>query len=144
MPDSRSAGRLRPGSRERGSVSPIRVFARRTHWTPTDSLAFYGPPPMFMEHDRTWPVHVNVTFTWDLPHGEHLAQQWRQFYDDVRIGGPAIRTPVGEFTPGMYLKEGCTITSRGCPKDCYWCGVRQQRARDSDAYRADRHSIVSG
>jgi hypothetical protein len=28
-----------------------------------------------------------------------------------------------KFTPGMFLKEGCTITSRGCPKKCGWCSV---------------------
>ncbi len=101
----------------------IRVFPRRTHWTPTDALAFYGPPPMFRPGDRSTPVHISVAFTWDKPRAEYLYKQWSPFYDDVQIGGPAYLNSVGEFTPGLYLKEGCTITSRGCPKDCWWCGV---------------------
>jgi hypothetical protein len=27
------------------------------------------------------------------------------------------------FTPGQYLKPGCTITSRGCPNRCWFCSV---------------------
>jgi hypothetical protein len=42
---------------------------------------------------------------------------------DVRIGGPAYDDGGDEFTPGMFLKAGCTITSRGCPKKCGWCSV---------------------
>ena len=28
-----------------------------------------------------------------------------------------------EFTPGLYLKHGYTITSRGCPNKCWFCSV---------------------
>jgi hypothetical protein len=31
--------------------------------------------------------------------------------------------PGGEFEPGRYLREGYTITSRGCPNRCWFCGV---------------------
>ena len=31
--------------------------------------------------------------------------------------------PSGEFTPGLYVKEGITITSRGCPNKCWFCSV---------------------
>jgi len=101
----------------------IRVFPRRTHWTPTDELAFYGPPPLFRPGDPQMPVHVSVTFTWDKARGEELARAWSQHYRSVEVGGPAYRTFAGEFTPGLYLKEGCTITSRGCPKACSYCNV---------------------
>lgn len=102
----------------------IRVFPRRTHWTPDDDFAFYGPPPaLFPIADRSTPVHVSVTFTWDKPRAEELAKDWARFYDDVKIGGPAYDSYAGEFESGMYLKEGCTITSRGCPKKCGWCDV---------------------
>ena len=29
----------------------------------------------------------------------------------------------GEFTPGLFLREGYTITSRGCPNRCWFCSV---------------------
>ena len=42
----------------------IRVFARKTKWTPTDDLAFYTSPPLFV---RDWKsselVFVSATFT---------------------------------------------------------------------------------
>lgn len=101
----------------------IRVFPRRTHWTPTDELAFYGPPPLFRSGTRATPVRVSVTFTWDKPRAEELASYWGQYYDDIQVGGPAYHTFAGEFTPGLYLKQGCTITSRGCPKACGYCSV---------------------
>lgn len=103
----------------------IRVFPYRTDWTPVDDLAFTGPPPMpqFLPGTRSTPVHVSVTFTWDRQHAEGLAKQWAAHYSDVQIGGVAYRTFADEFTPGLYLKEGCTITSRGCPKACGWCAV---------------------
>lgn len=106
--------------------SIIRVFPRRTNWTPVDPLAFFGPPPLFRPQDSTAQVHVSVTFTWDKSRGEELARQWSAHYRDVRIGGPAYARPglyADEFTPGLYLKDGCTITSRGCPKACGYCGV---------------------
>lgn len=51
----------------------IRVFPRRTKATPTDALARFGPPDLFDEADE---VHVSVTFTWDKPKAEQLADQW--------------------------------------------------------------------
>lgn len=110
----------------------IRVFTRKTRWTPVDDMAFYGPPPMFRPGDRNTPVHVSVTFTWDKDRGQWLRAQWSQFYKDVLLGGPAYSrydyasqstTYPDKFTPNVYLKEGCTITSRGCPKACGYCGV---------------------
>ena len=52
----------------------IRVFARRTRWTPTDDLAFYDEPPLFDLPDL--PVYVSVTFTWDIERGIRLAKAW--------------------------------------------------------------------
>ena len=101
----------------------IRVFPHRTKWTPEDAWAFIGSPPLFRPMDRTIPVRVSVTFTWHRESAERLADEWRAHYDDVQVGGPAYGDPGGEFTPGRFLKEGCTITSRGCPKKCGWCIV---------------------
>jgi hypothetical protein len=97
----------------------IRVFPRRTRATPTDELAYYGPPDLFAEADR---VDVSVTFTADLPRAESLARQWQRVAP-VRVGGPAFRQPGGEFVPGRYLRPGYVITSRGCPNRCWFCEV---------------------
>ena len=97
----------------------IRVFARRTKATPNDELAFYGPPPFFAEADE---VHVDVTFTYDKPWGERLADEWNRVAP-TKIGGVAYGDPGAEFTPGRYIKHGYTFTSRGCPRRCWFCSV---------------------
>lgn len=101
----------------------IRVFPYRNKWTPTDDLAFVGEPPLFKPCDKWTPVMVSVTFTWHKTEAERIAKAWGQYYHTVKIGGPAYDDPGGEFTPGLFLKEGCTITSRGCPKSCSFCMV---------------------
>jgi hypothetical protein len=101
----------------------IRVFPRRTKWTPVDELAFVGEPPLPGLRPPDMPVRVSVTFTWDYAEGQRLLDSWRQYYTDVQIGGPALCDMGGEFVPGRFLKEGVTITSRGCPFNCQWCLV---------------------
>lgn len=101
----------------------IRVFPDRTKWTPDDEWAFVGHPPFFRPGNRSTPVMVSVVFTWLRARAERIAESWRMYYDDVRVGGPAYDDPGGEFIPGRFLKHGCTITSRGCPKKCGWCKV---------------------
>lgn len=100
----------------------IRVFPRKTNWTPTDKLAFVGRPTLDNLPPEQ-PVMVSVTFTWDIPEGEQLVKEWGVFFKNVSIGGPAFGDAGGEFTPGMFLKEGVTITSRGCPNSCGFCHV---------------------
>lgn len=97
----------------------IRVFPRKTKATPTDALARFGPPDLFDEADE---VHVSVTFTWDKPRAEQLAEQWRHVAP-VQIGGVAYDDRSLEFIPGRYIRPGYTITSRGCPRRCWFCGV---------------------
>jgi hypothetical protein len=101
----------------------IRVFPARTKWIPQDDLAFVGELPLFHPEDKNTPVRVSVTFTWHKTRAEKIAESWAGYYSDVKIGGPAYGDPGGEFEPGQFLKEGCTITSRGCPKSCPWCVV---------------------
>ncbi len=101
----------------------IRVFPRKTKWTPTDELAFVGEPPLFRPWDRKMPVRISVAFTWDLAEAERLRYAWGKWYDDVQIGGPACGDPGGEFVAGRFIKAGVTITSRGCPHRCPWCAV---------------------
>ena len=97
----------------------IRVFPSRTKATPDDELARFGPPGLFDEADE---VHVSVTFTWDRPAAERLADQWRAVAP-VKVGGVAYDDDSLEFIPGRYVKQGYTVTSRGCPRRCWFCGV---------------------
>jgi hypothetical protein len=97
----------------------IRVFPRRTRATPDDELAYVGSPSMFAEADE---VHVSVSFTWDKPLAERLAEEWR-WVAPVKLGGVAYGDDSLEFIPGRYVKPGYTITSRGCPRRCWFCGV---------------------
>jgi hypothetical protein len=107
-------------------VRVIRVFPRRTAATPTDDLARVGcPPGLFDEADE---VHVSVAFTWDLPAAEKLARQWAPVAP-VKIGGPATGMRGEAFTPGMYVREGYVITSRGCPNRCWFCTVPKREGR---------------
>lgn len=97
----------------------IRVFPRKTKATPDDDLVRFGPPGMFDEADE---VHVSVTFTYDIPIAEELAEQWRNVAP-VKVGGVAYGDSSLEFIPGRYIKPGYTITTRGCPRRCWFCGV---------------------
>jgi len=105
----------------------IRVFPRRTKWTPTDDLAFVGPPPLFRPPEQ--PVKISVVFTWDIRLAEELKKMWGQFYPNVQIGGPAYSDPGGDFIPGRFIADGVTITSRGCVRKCPWCFVPHREGR---------------
>jgi hypothetical protein len=113
----------------------IRVFPRKTKATPDDDLAYYDDPKrgrsalpgLFDEADE---VHVDCTFTADMPKAERLAEAWRVVTGGVKVGGVGWRTreqPHGdtslEFVPGLYIRRGYTFTSRGCPRQCWFCNV---------------------
>lgn len=120
----------------------IRVFPRRTKWTPTDPLVFVGGPTLWCYSGgmrkayppgspaaatrhlpKETPVMVSVTFNWDIAEGERLVRAWQAYFEDVRLCGPAFDDPGEEFTPGMFVKKGVVVTSRGCPKSCSFCLV---------------------
>jgi len=106
-----------------------RVFPSRTSMTPDDALAFINCPPPMLALPEIEEVHVSVTFTWDIPRAEWLAKQWEAVGVPVRVGGVAYGKPSGEFIPGMYVKYGATITSRGCPNSCWFCSVPKREGR---------------
>ena len=98
----------------------IRVFPRRTAATPNDDMVRVAVQPgLFDEADG---IHVSVTFSWDLPVAERLAYLWETIAP-TQIGGPATGEKGGNFTPGMYIKKGYVLTSRGCPNKCWFCSV---------------------
>src|SRR5215472_11183765 len=97
----------------------IRVFPRKTKATPTDEFAYFGPPDMFAQADE---IHVSVTFTYDKPKAERLAEQWRDI-GPVKIGGVAYGDRGEDFISGRYIKPGYIFTSRGCPRRCWFCSV---------------------
>jgi hypothetical protein len=97
-----------------------RVFPRKTRATPIDEFSFFDAPGLFCpEFDE---VHVSVTFSWDIRYAEWLARQWERIAP-VKIGGPAIGTRGMDFNPGLYIRNGYVITSRGCPNKCWFCDV---------------------
>lgn len=102
----------------------IRVFPRRTSYTPTDDLVFVGYPTLFRPNADE--VHVSVSFTWDIEEGNRLRDAWSEYYPVVKIGGPAFGNISGDFTPGMYVKHGVTFTTRGCNNNCPWCFVHKR------------------
>lgn len=103
-------------------MTEIRVFLRRTCYTPDDDLAFIGVPPVdtsaLPRHAR---VSVSVAFPWDMDRARSLAAAWASLYRDVQVGGPGTLCPADEFVPGRFLRHGITISSRGCSRACPWC-----------------------
>jgi len=97
----------------------IRVFPRRTKATPNDALAYVGEPDLFAQADA---IDLSVTFTWDKPYAERLAESWR-YVAPVTVGGVAYGDAGEDFIPGRYIQHGYTFTSRGCPRRCWFCSV---------------------
>lgn len=102
----------------------LRVFPRRTSATPDDDLVVIGDPLLW--HIEADEVHISVTFTWDIKEGQRLRRAWSKHNKNVKLGGPAFGDRGNGFVPGLYLKEGATITSRGCVRNCQHCFVRER------------------
>ena len=98
----------------------LRVFPRRTMATPDDGMVRIGYPDLFSP--KCDEIHISVTFTYDIPEAEKMAEAWRSIAP-VKMGGPALNDKGNGFIPGQYLKTGYVITSRGCPNKCWFCSV---------------------
>jgi len=111
----------------------IRVFPKRTKWTPIDDMAFVGDPPMIRPEADI--VHISCCFTWDKERAERLARAWGQYYP-VAIGGPAFDAYPSEFIPGLYISHGVTFTSWGCNNQCPWCLAwkREGKLRENQSF----------
>jgi len=97
--------------------------------------------PLFNHYDK---YYFSVIFTWDIPAMIRAVNLVRSWGKEVEIGGPAatfmhkyIHTQTGiepqsgldarfEFIPGQYQ---LTFTSRGCPHQCPFCGVKRVEPR---------------
>ena len=106
----------------------LRVFPRRTRATPDDALTVVGRGPGLYD-EAADEVHVSVTFTWDLSFAEKLAEAWKPVAP-VRIGGPATGERGEAFEPGRYVRQGYTVTSRGCPNRCWFCSVWKREGNE--------------
>lgn len=107
----------------------LRVFPKRTSYTPEDNMVRIGMPDMFPlpEHDE---IHISCTFSWDRKFCEELAYQWEyKTNKPVIIGGVAYNDPVEGFVPGLYVKPNIIFTTRGCNNNCPWCIVPKQEGK---------------
>jgi len=124
----------------------IRVFPRKTTATPDDELAVINRPPT--SSDQADEIRISVTFDADIEKATHLYELWKHVAPTT-IGGAAFGDAGGEFTPGLYLKHGYVITSRGCPNNCWFCrawkieGRRIRELRIHDGYNILDNNLLA-
>lgn len=118
-----------------------RVFPRKTNLTPCDSLSFIGDPDLY-NMPNVGEVHISVTFSTDMPEAEKLYNVWSKYYGNVKMGGVALQDPGSEFVPGMYIKEGNVITSRGCPNKCWFCDVWKREGNTRELIIQDGYNLL--
>jgi len=87
-------------------------------------------------------VHVSCTFTYDRQKAENLAYQWEALGVPVKIGGPACDDHGGEFSPGLYLKRGYVMTSRGCNNNCWFCSVPKREGKIRELPICDGFNVL--
>lgn len=117
----------------------IRVFPRKTRATPDDEdVRIACQPGLFDEADE---VHIPVLFTWDKQTAERLEKLWKQVAP-VLVGGPAYDDPGGDFVPGLYVKKGYVMTSRGCPNSCWFCSVPKREGTIREIPITEGHNLL--
>jgi hypothetical protein len=116
-----------------------RIFPRRTNATPIDENVIINRfPNLFDKPDK---VYISVSFTWDIPLSEKLYKAW-SFVTHTEIGGPAFNQIGNEFTPGLFLKKGYLITSRGCNNNCWFCSVPKREGHLKELQIKDGFNIM--
>ncbi|MDP4117633.1 MAG: hypothetical protein Q8873_00370 [Bacillota bacterium] len=119
-----------------------RIFPRKTKATPDDDLVFFNGPPRLDEMPEIEEVHVSCTFTYDKPIAEEFAFQWAVLGVPVKVGGPAYDAYGDLFTPGMYIKQGYVMTSRGCNNHCWFCMVPKREGPIREIPVMDGYNII--
>jgi hypothetical protein len=105
----------------------VRVFPSKTTMTPNDDYCFFGYPPLKkVEADE---VHISCLFTWDIPKAELMYKAWKQRGYLVKKGGPAYNAWGEDFIPGLYVKKGNVMASRGCNNNCWFCFVPKREGK---------------
>ena len=104
----------------------IRVFPSKTRWTPDDANAVINRAPTWF--DEADEIHISVLFKHDISQAYYLAHQWEKVAP-VKLGGVAFDEPGGDFVPGMYVKQGAVITSRGCNNRCWFCSAWRREGK---------------
>ena len=125
-------------------VFPTGLKKRGGSMLPRDRFVFIGDPQFDDEYMRPKAdeVHISCTFTWDKPEAERLQSAWSQYYEVVKLGGPAYNSIITPLVPGMYIKPGITFTSRGCNNLCPWCLVQSREGELFEYYDYPPGSII--
>uniref|UniRef100_A0A6M3KCA9 Putative radical SAM superfamily protein n=1 Tax=viral metagenome TaxID=1070528 RepID=A0A6M3KCA9_9ZZZZ len=111
-------------------MKTLRVFVSRTSQTPIDEYTTIGFPSLFLPKD-VGEVHISTIFSWDIEKALRLKRNYELYYPKVLVGGPAFAggNYDPQFTPGMYVKKGITITTRGCNFKCPFCLVDKKEGK---------------
>ena len=118
----------------------IRVFPRKTSATPDDANVRIARPPIRFD-DEADEIHIPVLFTWDIPVAEQLEKVWK-YVAPVKVGGPAFGDKGGDFVPGLYVKRGYVMTSRGCPNRCWFCRVWRNEGDIRELPITEGHNLL--
>ena len=119
----------------------LRVFPSITSATPNDTLCRFDVPG-FLDPPDVDEIHISVTFTWDIPRAKDLYREWEQVHPVVKIGGPALDDPGGDFVSGRYLKPGFVMTSRGCINHCSYCMAQKREGMIRELPIVDGFNVV--
>lgn len=84
--------------------------------------------------------YMSIPFTWLLPRAKWMIRQGHLFVDSWIVGGPAVKlmpgylhdyAEYGADDSSVVQRVNCdaTRTTRGCLRDCEFCGVRRISGR---------------